>query len=383
MEPPVSLTRPQLYELVWSKPMTTIAAEFGVSSVAFAKYCTKLDVPRPPRGYWQQLACGQHPEREPLPRAGENIPTSIQLIKHEKVVRAPLPAVPVPVVIVSNDLLKPHPVVRRLKQELREMTRYGLGLRAIRGLGHAVLKVGKDTEERAFRILDALFKAMVERGHGIRFGERHAGGREYALEAVIGGRNVEFWLVERLNQTDHVETAKETEHKTRYSWSHAPRFDQTPSGELTLEAKAPWSAGIRHRWRDRDKQPIDERLGEVVLGLEAAAEAWVAQDAHIETERHAAANAAHERKLEELRAEHADALAKDLAAMAKAAEEAERIRRFLQRLDSAVARDQRSEEFDAWFRWAIDHASRIDPISRPERIAKRLVPDLSKVEPEQ
>ena len=47
MEPTVTLTRRELYDLVWSKPMTAIAAEFGVSSVAFAKNCAKLNVPRP------------------------------------------------------------------------------------------------------------------------------------------------------------------------------------------------------------------------------------------------------------------------------------------------------------------------------------------------
>jgi hypothetical protein len=33
MEPTVTLARQQLYDLVWSKPMTTIADEFGMSSV--------------------------------------------------------------------------------------------------------------------------------------------------------------------------------------------------------------------------------------------------------------------------------------------------------------------------------------------------------------
>jgi hypothetical protein len=35
----VRFTREELYELVWSKPMTAIAADFGMSSVAFAKHC--------------------------------------------------------------------------------------------------------------------------------------------------------------------------------------------------------------------------------------------------------------------------------------------------------------------------------------------------------
>jgi len=381
MEPTVRLTREQLYDLVWSKPMTSIATEFGVSSVAFAKYCTKLDVPRPARGYWQQLASGLAPEREPLRPPEQGTPKSIDLTRYEKAAKVPRPvvAVPVPVVVVSEELAKPHPIVRLLKQGLRELTHDGPGLRAIRGLGHAVLKVGKDTEQRAFRILDALFKAIAARGHEIRFGERHPGGREYTLEAVIGGRNVEFWLVERLNQTDHVETAKEKEDKARYNWSHAPRFDQSPSGELTLEAKAPWNPGFRHRWRDSDKQLLEHRLGEVVIGLEAAAEAWIAQDQHIEEQRRSAAKAAHERKLEGLRAAHAEALAKDLVAMANAAEQAETVRRFLQRLEATVPSGQRSDDFTSWLRWASDHAARLDPLSKPETVAKRLAPELTNV----
>ena len=35
----ITLTRQSLYELVWSKPMTTLAKEFGISDVALAKRC--------------------------------------------------------------------------------------------------------------------------------------------------------------------------------------------------------------------------------------------------------------------------------------------------------------------------------------------------------
>lgn len=66
----VTLTRDELYSLVWSKPMTAVAEEFGVSSVAFAKYCVKLGIPRPTRGYWQQLAAGLKPRPDKLPKPG-------------------------------------------------------------------------------------------------------------------------------------------------------------------------------------------------------------------------------------------------------------------------------------------------------------------------
>lgn len=102
MAPSVTLTRQELYDLVWSKPMTTIATDFGVSSVAFAKNCTKLQLPRPGRGYWQQLACGLKPEREPLPRAEKGTPTTIKLTRYEKVEGPRRSDVPVPVVEVRR-----------------------------------------------------------------------------------------------------------------------------------------------------------------------------------------------------------------------------------------------------------------------------------------
>ncbi len=54
----VVLTREQLYDLVWSKPMTVVAADFGMSDVAFAKHCKKLNAPVPWRGYWQRVEHG-------------------------------------------------------------------------------------------------------------------------------------------------------------------------------------------------------------------------------------------------------------------------------------------------------------------------------------
>lgn len=47
-----TFTRKELYELVWSTPMKTLAASFGLSDVGLAKACRKADIPLPERGYW-------------------------------------------------------------------------------------------------------------------------------------------------------------------------------------------------------------------------------------------------------------------------------------------------------------------------------------------
>lgn len=63
------ISREELYQLVWSKPMTKVAEQFGVSGSYMARICSILNVPRPERGYWAKLAVGKAPPPEPLPEA--------------------------------------------------------------------------------------------------------------------------------------------------------------------------------------------------------------------------------------------------------------------------------------------------------------------------
>ncbi len=63
----LSLTREQLYELVWSKPMQHLAKDYGVSDHTMAKLCARNQVPVPPRGYWARKNSGYKVVRPPLP----------------------------------------------------------------------------------------------------------------------------------------------------------------------------------------------------------------------------------------------------------------------------------------------------------------------------
>jgi len=53
------LSRKQLHELVWSKPMTEIARVHGVRDQHVAQACDAYDIARPPTGYWQRLQYGK------------------------------------------------------------------------------------------------------------------------------------------------------------------------------------------------------------------------------------------------------------------------------------------------------------------------------------
>ncbi len=44
----------ELRELVWSKPSTHIAKDFGVSDRMIGKWCVKRGITKPPPGYWKK-----------------------------------------------------------------------------------------------------------------------------------------------------------------------------------------------------------------------------------------------------------------------------------------------------------------------------------------
>ena len=63
------IAREELYELIWSMPMTKVAEKFSVSGSYMARVCSVLGVPRPERGYWAKLEFGKAPSRPALPEA--------------------------------------------------------------------------------------------------------------------------------------------------------------------------------------------------------------------------------------------------------------------------------------------------------------------------
>ena len=60
------LSREELFALVWEQPTSEIAKQLGISDVAVGKLCAKLQVPKPPRGYWARRKAGQRIRRPAL-----------------------------------------------------------------------------------------------------------------------------------------------------------------------------------------------------------------------------------------------------------------------------------------------------------------------------
>ncbi len=76
------VTRKQLYEQVWSTPVSILAKSYGLSDVGLAKICKKHDIPRPSLGYWAKKQHGQTPAVVSLPDPARNPEIEIRAHEH-------------------------------------------------------------------------------------------------------------------------------------------------------------------------------------------------------------------------------------------------------------------------------------------------------------
>lgn len=161
----VTLSREELYELVWSKPMIHAAAEFGISGNGLAKVCKRLDVPYPPRGYWAKLNAGQKPKKASLPSVKPKTPQAATITPTPPppppppdplgdAIRA---ATDIPEISVSEQLRRPHPIVGAWLDDDKRRRREA------RTDAWSWYKTPTDLGKRKWRIEDALFKALEKR----------------------------------------------------------------------------------------------------------------------------------------------------------------------------------------------------------------------------
>jgi AcrR family transcriptional regulator len=64
-----TLSRRALYDRVWAKPMTVVAADLSLSRNGLAKICDRLLIPYPGRGFWKRSKSSAIQNRPPLPPA--------------------------------------------------------------------------------------------------------------------------------------------------------------------------------------------------------------------------------------------------------------------------------------------------------------------------
>lgn len=65
----LTFQRNELYKKAWSKPVSHLIKELGISSHQFYKVCRELNVPTPSTGYWAKLRHGKDVRQPELPES--------------------------------------------------------------------------------------------------------------------------------------------------------------------------------------------------------------------------------------------------------------------------------------------------------------------------
>lgn len=433
----MAVRREQLYEEVWSAPMTTVAARYGVSSSFLARVCEQLRVPRPPRGHWAQQRVGRSAAAPPLPpanpgdavhwlRAGDRLaaPTTERPVAGASRERATAKVETHPLLADARRRLR-HGTVRKYDDETyvrpysknlvdifcseacvdRAVEVANAFFLALEDRGHRVVLAPRDTSYRRPALVHRELSAKQKRGSDAWDGE--ARGPSVPTLLFVDGVAIGLTLFESSEEVEvryvggslgHVRVGSAEDVKRR-------RFDQDwtghkwlVSGRLALRAYAPYP-GVRWErvWREPSPSAFPLGLQAAVGELEGAAPEIASL---VEAE---AREAAKRRKAWELARQEEERRA---AARRAAEDEAEREKQLLAEVGKwRLARDIRSYVAevhalvdasglrltrggpgDETLRWALAYAAKIDPLgvwsaeleAAKERLASQACPKCGK-----
>jgi hypothetical protein len=356
--PMPQLTRLELYELVWSKPMKDAAASVSMSSWSLSRICHRHAVPTPPRSYWPALKAGRSIARPPLPARAKA--PRIDLLGVSRKPRAELlegraraiaalrqaaPAVP------STSARRP--CTSRTEEALSTARPDRYGALAASGLGVARVRVSPEAIPRALSILDEIGFLLERLGHSISSSSAPA-------HLAIDGALVPFEISERFVKSDApadaAELARREAFTQRFPMHVAMQVDpwmHRPSGRLMITLSEGRERALTNRWAD-GRIRLEQQLDQVVAEAITHAAAWNARQ-HEVVRRRAEGM--------ETRSDRPDVGPSDeterqwralLKQQADLYDEVERLGRFVRHLRHTSAA-RRSEQLSQFLTWAEAH----------------------------
>jgi hypothetical protein len=417
-EKPLTVSREDLYELAWSKPMRELAKDFGISDVALAKRCRRLAIPVPGRAYWARVDAGQQPYRPQLPKRehqrfddraltvspsrdhhadhriaapgeeSDERPSTAQLdavwlqdrlaYEEQSDNTIAVPAIPRKwdsTIQQCRDALEEAAEKLRVSKEAADKSdkwpdwrrrpqidEEACAWRSVKDRGQRLwdthrgvcFRVSLGTYGRALSIVNALALAAPARGFSVREDEERG-------RIVFAGHNaeVQLWFTEPLD--------RKTRPRTRHDGTVEHEKYYVPTGRLRVTLQIDYRQGPA--FEDRHSRPLESQLNRVFCGIyRQVVRAW----------REERKLQAFHRKLEEdsrqraqaarIQAERDKVIAEERARRRRFASEADRwahsirIRDYVEHIRRSAARHQNTlAEINEWAEWALTTAAEIDP----------------------
>jgi len=300
-----TVSRRELFDRIWSKPMTTNAVELGVNSSALANLAKRLGLPMPRAGHWMKKQVGKEPptpdfpadvrvddETYALPRSRIRIarpaPANVGTSPKPKIAEALEPdgllavkgarasEIESPINIVPEIEIGEHRKVASTRAAIHKSRSTDRAM--VGGKGKFRLIVAPASGERACFVLDKLVAAVEARGWSLDSTEQG-----YAI--VADGETVGLMIEEKLDRVPHVVTAAELKEKAEYDrkcaladrgigyrpWREPPipEHDYVPNGELVLKFDREYDAGgVRRTYSDGKRQRLEALIPSMIDTLE-------------------------------------------------------------------------------------------------------------------
>lgn len=267
----IKITRRELYNLVWTDPVTQLAKQYGFSDVWLAKICRRNNIPRPPRGYWAQRQSGKNVQKQPLPQkdAVSTIHISIKPFNSEKkdaafhkasVIKPLLKSI-----VFREVQVAPHPLIELSAKILASCKPDNRGI-LIPPNGCLDIEVSRESLPRALIIMNALINILVSLDFSVSVSDKSTNVKLYDMSIGIG-------IGEELYRS----RLRARNHKLDgyYHFGFNQLASQSaPSGKLflTISDLGFYSSGeCRRTWRDTESNRLEDCLKSFVSGLIKAA----------------------------------------------------------------------------------------------------------------
>lgn len=396
------LTRRELYDLVWSKPMKDLAVDFDLSDRGLAKICERHRVPTPGRGYWAKLTVGKKVSktvfREVDDRALNRIeirPAALHLppAAREAIKLAKAKPQKSKVEHLSAGKSEPaggspdlHPTIMRTAKKLRNVKPdTSDAVRAI-GSGLCGVEVSTDNVERVVTILNSL-------AHRLDAIDLPLKPTSEAMEVSIRSDSAVFTIKEKTRREKHTPTAKELTAEERRKkrqqrhwqsprgWDQDysslfgrdyPEFDTVCTGALVFQIEG-YSEGVRRTWADGKTQTVESLLDHIVVGLQTLLAVRKAQREEREEWSRQRDERARLRALAEKRAVREEKRIVYLNNIIDLQDEARRLHKWLVIMDDVLdAEMEPRNNFSRMVYWAKQRRAALEAILDPENLAQSI-----------
>lgn len=358
----ITLTRSKLYDLIWSKPTTTLAKEFGLSDNGLRKICKKHNVPLPYLGYWAKIKHAKPARKVNLPNKFEgkdeiiiNLPeeksgTIQKEISERSTLIKEIGAKYKQLLEVPAKLTNPEFLVIKAQDALTDKKNQWLDNGLIsKSVGFFTIKVAPENIPRAIRFMDTLLKLLKVRGYDVN-PDRDSS------HLMIFGEPLVIRLQEKLRFEDIIEG--------RYNLKNRHYY---PTGIFMLKC---WRESWSHQrvWID-GTDLIEFQLAKIVAGIELLAmkerterlereERW-----RIEAERKRIAKERYDREALD------GANFQKLLAQSKIWKQSQILNEFIFEVESkAISSGELTEECKNWLMWAKEKADKLNPLNNIEDI---------------